>query len=187
MIRFLCFSVLLSVSIAGISQKFEGYLIGGIQGSQIDGDGWGGYYKGGLKIGPGLVIPGEKMDAVIEMTYSREGARSTFERVPELTDVSLNYLDLALMGDYRAFDLINCYFGVQVAYFLSGKINSFGSESDIAPLLRRVDFLYEIGVGYDLNEKWEVVIRQSRSLINVRNDKGLHLNNNLGVLLKRNF
>ena len=169
------------------AQSFEPYIIGGIQGSQIDGDGFGGYYKGGLKAGTGLIIPSEKIDYNIEITFSREGMKSTQKQTPYLTEFTSNYIDLALLGKKEFYPGFNFYFGGQFGYLLSAKDESQGSITNFTPHLKPIDICYEIGASYKINESWEIVIKQSRSILTTRKDLLRQYNNNLGVYLKVYF
>ena len=166
------------------SQEFEGYLVLGFQGSQIDGDGMGGYFKPGLKSGIGLTIPGEKIDFISEITFSREGSRSSLNQTPYLIEFTSNYIDLTLQGKYTLTPSFNIYFGGQIGYLISASNNNSGSITNFIGVLRKFDLPYDIGVGYKLNESLEFMIRQSRSILTTRNDRFPFRNNNLGALIK---
>ena len=96
MIRILIIACFLFMSLDGNTQRFKGALLGGINISQIDGDGEAGYHKWGLTGGGKMSYEVySKMDISIEMLYSQRGSRSVRKIDPWI--INLDYLEVPLI------------------------------------------------------------------------------------------
>ena len=68
--------ILIIISNATLSQTFDLGLIGGINTSQVSGDGLGGYNKLGLRIGGFIKKELDHFNTQIELLYINKGSRS---------------------------------------------------------------------------------------------------------------
>jgi hypothetical protein len=137
------------------SQSFAGKLILGFNGSQIDGDGLGGYYKPGLVFGAGVRFPlNEKLSIGPEIMYSMKGAKTSFDQVtkygyPRII-YRLNYVDLPVIAEYKVNDGLQIEGGLSVNYMLNAKLDPGGNIGfqDAEYLFNKLDYQAIIGLKY---------------------------------------
>jgi hypothetical protein len=140
------------------SQNFQGRLILGINGSQIDGDGMSGYYKPGLVTGLAARFPvSSSVSLGPEIMYSQKGSKASFEQVTEQgfprIIYRLNYLDMALVADYRLSQQRACIEGgLSAGYRLNAKLDNGTNLGfvDNTDLFKPVDFQLVFGLKYEI-------------------------------------
>ena len=175
MIRLLIIVCFLFVSLDGNSQRFKGALLGGINISQIDGDGEAGYHKWGLTGGGKMsyeVYP--KMDISIEMLYSQRGSRSVRKIDPWI--INLDYLEVPLIYSIKDWyqEKENYYkarldLGLSYGYLFRSSQNIAGFEEALENLTAN-DLSYVLGVGLRFNKNWGFGFRFTKSFIRIYKD-----------------
>lgn len=84
--------------------QFKGGFYVGINGSQVDGDNFVGYYKLGLNVGPTAMYPlSDRFDAAFEILYSQKGSKAkTVEGFPNPLFIKLDYVEVPLLINFHA-------------------------------------------------------------------------------------
>jgi hypothetical protein len=80
--------------------------------------------------------------------FSQKGYMVSGDNISDL-QVSLNYIDIPVVVKFSPLPLVHFFAGPQVSYFLSGKSEQDGAESDIDNL-RQLDMAIVAGVGMNL-------------------------------------
>jgi len=129
--KFLCLLMLASVGLPAMSQRFEGGILGGFNGSQVTGDAYDGYHKPGLLAG--VYVQTDLAPAVFagtELKFSQKGSRSHKDAQhpdPDKYIMRLNYADLPVYLGFRTNDFISVIGGVSFGYLISSvEINEDG-------------------------------------------------------------
>lgn len=154
----LTFFLILAPGRAIRSQNFQGRLILGINGSQIDGDGMSGYYKPGLVTGLAARFPvSSSVSLGPEIMYSQKGSKASFEQVTEQgfprIIYRVNYLDMALIADYRLSQQRACIEGgFSAGYRLNARLDNGTNLGfvDNPTLFKPVDFQLVFGLKYEI-------------------------------------
>ena len=167
--RVLLSAVFLLILTQVTAQKFHGGTITGLVASQVDGDTYSGYDKAGLFGGGWVSLNiGERSTVQMEFTYFQKGSRKN----PDSLDYSsylfrANYVEMPLLYQYQ----INRFtveagpsVGILVGY--KEKINEYPAYSDNPPAL--FSFQINIGIRFDINDRWGVDFRTNNSLLNIR-------------------
>lgn len=180
--------VSLFVSNIAIGQGFKAAAVGGINISQIDGDGQAGYHKWGLTGGGRVsynVYP--KMDIAIEMLYSQRGSRKPDKVAPFI--INLNYIEIPLLysiHDWAAenggYSKVRADLGFSYGYLFSSTQSVLGLETALQNL-NKSDVSMIIGAGYQFNKHWAMSIRYTRSLFKMYKDEKLENKGLLGYYL----
>jgi hypothetical protein len=110
------------------AQRFSAELIGGVNITQVDGDGFGGYYGGGIAAGFAAFFElDEKLAIGPEFMYSMKGAKTSIDQQNELGYPRfvwrINYFDVPLMARYTVNDYLVAQGGLSVNYLLASKID----------------------------------------------------------------
>ncbi len=149
-------------------QAFRGKAIVGINGSQISGDGVGGFNQPGLLIGAGAEFPvGDRTTLEPEIFYSMKGSRTTESQADTLGIFfiyRLNYIELPLLLNYRVRDDFFVSFGPSAAFLFSARVDDgFGFE-DVRPDFRPFDFQGNVALEYRFFDAIGFNMRLSHSL-----------------------
>lgn len=183
------FLFLLLLPILSFSQLFNGGLILGFSGNQIDGDTQSGYTKLGATAGLFLeTVSQKKTKILIELYYLGKGAVQNIK----LDDGSsyqefksnLHYLEMPISILYQANQYFYLSGGISTAYLLKSKLYNFDSEIS-EELYDMKDFNYNILLqsNYSITKKTSLNLAFSYSLISIRNDK-YWMNKNLVISLR---
>ncbi len=170
----LFFPIILVVfcSIESKAQNFEGGLIGGVVGSQIDGDFLGGYNKIGPYAGAWVAHEiGQGWTLIGELRYIQKGKTklADVEAGINSSTTRLHYLQIPVLARYRFpsdwFLEGGLGFGYLFDYsFLEGSVKL--NESDYPKVdYYPLDFCFLIGVGYNINEKWAANFRFTNDIL----------------------
>ena len=154
------------------AQVFRTGLIGGIAGSQIEGDGYGGYKKLGVIIGgyTGIDIT-ERWETQFEVYYINKGSQKNPR--PDKGDfdylrVELDYIEVpvALRFKHHHFRFeAGLYYGV----LLRDKVeDQFGIRNIQNFPFKKGDFGGFIGIAYYLNDHLSFNLRSKSSLLPIR-------------------
>lgn len=164
----------LFIPLASFSQNFDAEVILGINGAQVDGDGFGGYYGGGLVAGFGAYYHvDDKVSFGPEFLYSMKGSKVTQDQALKqglpLVRYRLNYFEAPLMAKYKVSDYLLVQGGVSVNYLLNAKIDNgtnFGFQ-DSRNLFKSMDYCGLIGMEwkfldhYSFNFRWGYSLRSN--------------------------
>ena len=154
------------------SQGFEGGLLVGPTATQVTGDMLSGYNKLGAMAGVFTQFVFDDRNSLrMEMYYIQKGAR----RVPSEYDprkflISLHYVEVPFIYQYRFYHKFSAQFGLSFAYLfkayekdLYGLVDPHGRKP-----FRNFDFSGQIGLNYQLSEKFHLGGRFSYSALFIR-------------------
>lgn len=174
MSRFICsIFLMVLIPISSLAQRdFEGGLTVGVIGSQMSGDGLGGFDKVGFQAGAYISIPlGERLAAQMEMYYIAKGSQrpqNSNDPTRDTFGYRFNYIEVPILLDYKT-DLLNIEAGAYFGVLTSSKLIFNNVSYDITqPAPEKSDIGFIIGAKYDLTEKVAASLRYSQSLVPVR-------------------
>lgn len=166
----LIFSGVMVFSVAK-AQEFNAALIVGSNFSQIDGDQLGGYNKLGLNAGLEISREvNEDWDAAFRIMLSMKGSKKVID--PEVFQptlkISYHYVEVPLIAKYKGFGNVVPYGGVSLGVNIYNQRDDNGiiTEEDD---LRAMETALHIGADYVLNDKWNIGLKHSYSLLSIRN------------------
>lgn len=159
-------------SLTGPAQSFQGGLLAGINGSQVDGDSYAGYDKAGFQGGVFVrydLTP--RFTTGLEIKYSGRGARNpASEDNTGSYKLSLHYIDVPVTALYHLKDWVGIEIGLVPGYLFA-----IGGEDDAGTLpdeflvdFRKFDLGTLIGIQARITPALTVFFRHSYSLISIR-------------------
>ena len=176
----------LFMTLSGSAQVFKSGLMAGISGSQVEGDGYGGYKKMGFIVGGFANTDlSEKMTLQFEVYFINKGSFDPAR--PSKGDVDMfklntNYVEvpLALFYHYDRWDFEG---GFYLAKFLSYSLEDEFGPRDINQFpIKSFDFGGFLGIGYHIHERLILNIRSKNSLVPFRDFQ--NFDQNIGLLNK---
>jgi hypothetical protein len=174
----------------GYAQRFEGGLLAGFNGTQVEGDRYKGYHKPGLLAG--VFVQTDLAPAVfgaMELKYSQKGARSRTKLIPNndgqqvvVTDpldpnmqkyiMRLGYAEMPVYAGFRTSESVSVIGGVSFGYLLhSGEYDDYGKfpqESEQA--FNALDIQPFIGFQFDFLDNLKLDLRLAYSVLPIRGD-----------------
>ncbi len=104
-------TLLLSIGSFGNAQIIKGYLAGGINMAQVDGDEVYGYKKPGANLGLGALVPfGRNWDISLETSFTQKGANQKEQYIADTLNgaykLKLDYVEIPLMIHYTDKDFV---------------------------------------------------------------------------------
>jgi len=183
MIKHLLFIALLSFGLMASAQTFKSGAILGLNASQVEGDGFGGYNKVGLIIGGFTNTQlSEKWSAQFEIYYTNKGSRKNAN--PDRGDfsslkVTLDYIEIpvALRYHYKKFLFEGgLYFGRLINDNIE---NEFGQLPTQSTPFKSYDFGAFLGFYYQLNDHFVFNLRSKNSVLPIRDFD--NLDQNIGI------
>ena len=178
--------VLLFECFTSTAQVFKAGLIAGISGSQIEGDGYGGYNKLGF-IGGGFVNTNlsEKMLTQFEIYFINKGSFDAAH--PDKGDydafsLNINYIEVPIVLGYK-----HKKFKLELGLYLSKFLNyslkdEFGPRQINQYPFKSFDFGGLVGLSYQLTDHLSANFRSKNSIIPIRDFD--NLDQNIGILNK---
>ncbi len=166
--------LLSALSLSAYSQRFEGGVLAGFNGTQVAGDTYNGYHKPGILAG--AYVQTDLAPAVfagMELKFAQKGSRSHTDAEnpePDKYIMRLNYADLPFYLGFRTNDLISVIGGVSFGYLISSvEINEDGKfprEDQVA--FNTFDIEPFVGFRFDLTSAIKADLRLGYSVIPVR-------------------
>lgn len=121
--KYFLFIILLAAFSLVKAQRFNGGVLAGFNGSQVEGDNYKGYNKPGAVAG--FYVETDIAPAVfvgMEIKFNQKGARKKITtKDPEKYIMRLNYIDLPVYAGFRTGEWGAVLAGIQPGYLLSGK------------------------------------------------------------------
>lgn len=170
------FIILTSIFLAGEikAQVFNAGVGGGLNVSQVDGDGFSGYNKVGPAVGVFVnTFFSEFLAGQIEINYSAKGSRfrTTIEE-PRYYRLALHYVEIPVLIKYCALSEIIIEAGLSGGYlFLAREEDEFGQMPDTRDF-RKTEFGAHMGTAYLFTDNISLGVRISYSIIPVRKHAG---------------
>ena len=179
--RFIVLSVLLFMGLVSFAQSFNGGLLAGGVISQVDGDRYSGYHHLGFTAGAYVNLPfDDNFSLQTELKYSLFGAHSSVDEVEAGQNpysLNLHYVEMPIMARYnlgllningKHLDFLVLEAGVSFDFLMD---NSESANNEPALYTKRWNFFSmtaNVGVHFDLNERWGVGIRGMYSFLPIR-------------------
>lgn len=170
----------ISLSLLGLksqAQSFDGGLTGGVVASQINGDGYGGFHQIGWTAGVfGRIPSGRWSSWQLEMKYSLYGAHSDIKETPEM-NIRLHYIEMPVMFRYnlgginingRHMDFITAEIGLSGDFLIKSNQEAGYDGGFDNPSWAFFSVTGNIGLQFDINDRWGINIRSMNSLIPCR-------------------
>lgn len=170
----------ISLSLLGLksqAQSFDGGLTGGVVASQINGDGYGGFHQIGWTAGVFGRIPSMGRSSwQLEMKYSLYGAHSDIKETPEM-NIRLHYIEMPIMFRYnlgginingRHMDFITAEIGLSGDFLIKNNQEAGYDGGFDNPSWAFFSVTGNIGLQFDINDRWGINIRSMNSLIPCR-------------------
>lgn len=182
----LIISIFLSLSLS--AQTFKSGLLAGLSGSQIEGDGYGGYNKLGFIVGGFTNTDlNEKWSTQFEIYYITKGsfkAAKPSKGIYNKFYLNMNYIEVPIALRYK-YNKFMFEIGPYLAKFLSLKFeDEFGERKQpfINYPVKSFDFGGFVGINYNISEKLMFNLRSKNSLIPFRDFKSA--DQQIGILNK---
>ena len=167
----LSFAVVLVTGLA-TAQRFDGGILAGFNGSQVDGDAYKGYHKPGAVAG--FYVQTDLAPAIfaaMEIKYSQKGARKKVtNNDPTKYIMRLNYIDLPLYMAFRTSEKSAIIAGLSTGFLISAKeINEYGEfPPEDQNEFNTIDLEPLIGFQFDFIENLKADLRFSMSVLPIR-------------------
>lgn len=164
----------LTLAAAAFSQRFEGGILAGFNGTQVEGDAYKGYHKPGMLAG--LWVQTDLAPAVfggLELKFSQKGARNRQDLKLPVTEkyiMRLDYIDMPVFAGFRSSDLISVIGGVSLGYLISAREyneNGLFPPQDQKPF-NDFDLQPFLGFQFDILEQLKLDLRMAYSVLPVR-------------------
>jgi len=161
-------------SSAGAQESFNAGILAGINASQVNGDGYGGFNKAGILVGLFSNIDiSQKLNMQLEINFSQKGSRrnpKTDEGDTDFFLLRMNYIEIPIMlrTDYKRFKFEGgLYYSQLVNYHLEDELGEFDIPEELNQFNNNdIGFLF--GVYFNFTESLLMNWRYSNSLIDFR-------------------
>lgn len=172
--RTIIFTLLLIWATTATAQRFQGGILAGFNGTQVEGDTYKGYHKPGILAG--VWVQTDLAPAIfggMELKFSQKGARSRIDPkdpVPDKYIMRLNYMELPVFAGFRSSELISVIGGVSFGYLISSvEINEDGKfpPEDQKPF-NATDIQPFVGFQFDVVDQLKIDLRMAYSVLPVR-------------------
>ena len=173
----------LLISTVGFSQRFEGGLLAGFNGTQVDGDLYKGFNKPGALIGAYVqtdIAPA--VFAGMELKYSQKGSRNKIKPKttnPEKYIMRLGYAEIPFFIGFRANEKGSVLAGISVGYLIHSEEQDengpFPEEDQDA--FNSIDLQPFLGFQFDMLDNLKLDLRFSYSVLPIRGQPGENATN----------
>jgi opacity protein-like surface antigen len=172
-VLFIIFALTL-FSLGSYAQRFEGGILGGLNGTQVDGDSYKGYHKAGLVLGAYAQTDlSRNLFAAMEMKFAQKGSRNidstaAYGQIKYI--MRLNYAELPVYLGIRTTDKTSIIVGASFGYLISGKeFNDYGEfpPEDQHPF-NAFDLEAMLGFRFQITDRLFVDVRGAYSVIPIR-------------------
>lgn len=154
---FLSFIAITTLFVSSLqAQRFYGGVMGGFNGSQVEGDMAYGYHKLGAVLGTWVATDlGEQLYASMEVKYSEKGSRIIPSKKNDYWKYiyRLNYAELPILLGYRYDKNVSLFTGVSFNYLIHREgIDNWGTDPAFFELeLNKVDYEFMMGIRANLD------------------------------------
>lgn len=167
----LLLSAFLLLSFPTLGQQFTGGVKAGIVGSQVDGDGYGGFHKPGIFGGAFVNLRVSELSAFqMEIAYVQKGSRKNpnyekgdFDQYLLRTD----YVELAILYKFIYSEQLAFEIGPAFGYLMRTYEERNQLETAEVPFRKSV-VNYVAGIYYFLNDRTGVNLRVNNSILSLR-------------------
>lgn len=164
-------SLFLFFSMVVFSQSFQGGVAAGLVGSQVNGDTYSGYNKPGAYAAGWIKISISERSALqTELSYFQKGSRHN----PNVNKgdetfylMRLGYIEMPFLYEYKLSEKLSLHGGPSFSLLLHSYEEFTYLPADYGKF-RLINFSACLGLSYKLYEKLDVVLRNNRSLVSIR-------------------
>jgi opacity protein-like surface antigen len=158
------------------AQRFDGGILAGFNGTQVDGDAYKGYNKPGALAG--FYVQTDLAPAIfaaMELKFNQKGARKNpTSKDPTKYIMRLNYIDMPIYAAFRTNEHGSIIAGIQPGYLLSAK--EFNEYGEVPPQdqseFNQFDLQALIGFQFDLLDQLKADLRFGYSVIHISDNPG---------------
>ncbi len=163
-------TLILMLSTYSFPQEFNAGIYAGGVASQLDGDTFNGYNKGGLITG-GYINRNitKKVLWQFGLRYAQKGSKYVNSKLGIYYKAQLHYMEIPLTIRYQHFKKVDFEVGMSLGYLIKAleqKGNNDIEEAD--PPFNKFDLAFVLGLSYHFNDKIDVGAFFSYSLLAVR-------------------
>ncbi len=170
---FLLFLILFSTQLI-YAQRFGGGFYGGMAGSQVDGDSYGGYHKVTPVLGAYTNTSlTDKIDLQLELNYLEKGSKAGSNDPTLYYHCKLDYIQLPVVLKYNVYDKWTAELGLAGGYLFNEQEDKDGGgflEPD--PAFKKYEISGIAGIYYSINDRFEINVRFNYSILPVREHPG---------------
>jgi len=158
------------------AQRFDGGILAGFNGSQVEGDAYKGYHKPGAVAG--FYVQTDLAPAIfaaMEIKFNQKGARKNpTAKDPTKYIMRLNYIDLPIYAAFRTNERGAIIAGIQPGYLLSAtELNEYGEfPPEDQSEFNNMDLQALIGFQFDVLDQLKADLRFSYSVIHISDNPG---------------
>ena len=158
------------------AQEFHGGVTAGIVGSQVAGDGYSGFKKGGLYAGGYVSLDVSQRSALqLEITYFMKGSQENPREKNNYTDYlfRINYIEMPVLYQFKIGKFIieaGPSAGILTGYY---ETDANGYEISDEPGYNkpaRLSFQINLGLRFFITDKFGADFRTNNSLLNIRSE-----------------
>lgn len=153
------------------AQRFKGGVLAGVNASQIDGDTWAGFYKGGLVAGAFVYTDlQDKFGAQLEIKYSAKGSAPDPDSYDAGKKIRLNYIDVPVLGTYEVINNLKLQAGLSINYLFNAEYHDGAWFNNWPPGEEPSQFETALifGLNYRFFQRFDFNLRYGYSLFPVR-------------------
>lgn len=170
--KLFAFALFLTIYSSFSAQVFKVGAIAGLSGSQVEGDGYGGYNKLGFIVGGFTNVSlSEKFSTQFEIYYINKGSQrnpNTSQGDVDEFHLNINYIELPLVLRYHYKKFI-FETGIYYSKFLNYTMSDEFGEINADPFpFKSYDFGTFLGINYKLNDHFMFNLRSKNSLLPIR-------------------
>lgn len=154
------------------AQRFDGGVLAGFNGTQVEGDTFKGYHKPGAVAG--FYVETDLAPAVFaafEIKYAQKGARKkSTEKDPTRYVMRLNYIDIPVYIAFRSSERTAILGGISTGFLLSGKeFNEYGEfPPEDQNKFSTIDLQGFIGFQFEMADNLKTDLRFAYSVLPIR-------------------
>jgi hypothetical protein len=163
-----------ATAMSSFSQRFEGGLLGGLNGSQVDGDTHNGYHKAGIVLGGYAQTDiSRNLFAAMELKFAQKGSRNVDSLAIDgqiKYIMRLSYVEMPVYLGIRTSEKTSLIAGASFGYLISGKeFNDYGEfpPQDQHPF-NAFDLEAMLGFRFQITDRLFIDVRGAYSVIPIR-------------------
>jgi hypothetical protein len=137
-------------------------------------------------IGAVTEIPiSDKFSFQPELLYSSQGDKMSIDGMD--IDFKFDYLNLPLLAKYYVAEGFSLEAGPQIGFLLSSKVEGNGVSIDIKDVIKGIDFGFDFGLGYKLENGINFAARYHLGISNIVEDNGTILGEEIDASDTKNY
>jgi opacity protein-like surface antigen len=164
-VRVFLFLLIISSSLSLHAQQFKGLVNVGINTSQIDGDGLGGFYKSGLMLGGGVALQfHERCRVSVCAEFMGKGSRTAFKDSVNYFRWKMQYIDIPLALSFKLHERFSFQVELTPSVLINDKVDAGLGFQASNPKNDAFHYLAAGGVEFFPIENMSLLMRYQYSL-----------------------